>query len=211
MLNNVSQAPTSVDKKDRPSQTLYLISEPGPAVNGVAPRLRAIELPRDLRYLRVKNSGIPELDKEATRPGAGIAIEVVDTGARLALLVLRLSRNAIAPRVNGFPVAPLSLLRSGDQILIDGHLFYIATYCRPPIVHATDDHIGKECPLCRGPVDHDDLVYVCPCGCGPVHSKSAVRPSPEQTLECVTLLRECAACKRPLILVERWEHVPTVE
>lgn len=211
MTGSESQLSTSIDEPGRALQTFYLISEPGGVEDGMSAKLRAVEVPRELRYLHVGTAGIPELNKEAARPGVGVAIQAIDTGSQLALLVLRLVREASAPRVNGSPLAPLSLLRSGDQMLIDGQLLHIATYCRPPIAPASQDHVGKECPLCRGPVDSGDLVYVCPCGWGPVHCKSAVKASGEQALECVTLLRECTACKHPLILDERWEHVPTVE
>lgn len=208
MANDLPHASVSGDRNERAVQALYLVSRATPADDAAAPRFRAVELPRDVRYLHVEGGGNPGLDKQVGPRAAGIAVEVVDTGSQLALLALQLTRDAGSLRVNGYLAARLSLLRSGDQILIDGHLLYVATYRRPPIALATDDQVGKECTLCRTPVDAGDRVYICPCGWGPVHWQSAVGPKRKQSLECVTLLHECAACKRPLILEERWEHAP---
>ena len=205
MANKSTHAPVSSDQNA--VQALYLVSQATRA-DSAAPRFKARELPRDLRYLQVGLGGQPELAEPAARRATGIAVEVVDAGLQPALLTLQLTPDAGSLRVNGHPTTRLSVLRSGDQILIDGHLLYLATFCRPPIALATDQQIGKDCPLCRKPVAKGDQVYVCPCGWGPVHWLSVVEPNGEQPLECVTLLHQCTACKRSLVFEERWEHAP---
>ncbi len=190
------------------AQRLFLVTESADA--GGAP-LRALELDRAPRYLRLGAAGVPELLARPVRADADIVLEVVDAGARPLVLVQQSPGCGGAPRVNGTPMPPLGFLRSGDQMLICGRLLHVASFTRPPVAPVTANMIGRECPLCRGPVGDRDEVYVCPCGWGPVHWRSEPGEDGSDVLECATLLRECAACKRPMILEERWDDVPVFD
>lgn len=190
------------------AQRLFLVTEN--ADSGDAP-LRALELDRAPRYLRFGAAGVPELLAQPVRGEADIMLEVVDAGARSLVLVQQSPECGGAPRVNGTPMPPLGFVRSGDQMLVRGRLLHVASFTRPPVAPATAEMVGRECPLCRGPVGARDEVYVCPCGWGPVHWSSEPGEDGGDALECATLLRECAACKRPMILEERWDDVPVVE
>ena len=189
------------------AQRLFLVAE---RADGGAP-LEALELDRALRYLRVDPDGVPELLAPPVRGDLDLALQVVDASARPAVLVQQSPASADAPRVNGAPMPPLGFLRSGDQLLVGGRLLHVASYIQPPVAPATAELVGCECPLCRGPVDAADEVYVCPCGWGPVHWKSGPGEDGGDVLECATLLGECAACKRPMILEERWDDVPVID
>ncbi len=190
------------------AQRLFLVTES--ADGGDAP-LRALELLRAPRYLRFGAAGVPELLARSVRGDAKMVLEVVDAGPQPLVLVQQSPACEGAPRVNGTPMPPLGFLRSGDQMLVRGRLLHVASFTKPPVAPATAKMVGRECPLCRGPVDARDEVYVCPCGWGPVHWRSEPGEDGSNVLECATLLRECAACKRPMILEERWDDVPVVE
>ena len=90
--------------RDRPAaQRLFLVAE---RAGGGSP-LKALELDRTPRYLRVDADGVPELLAPAVRSDPDLALQVVDAGARPAVLVQQSPACAGAPRVNGTPMPPL--------------------------------------------------------------------------------------------------------
>ncbi len=147
---------------------------------------------------------------DAETPGTGAPICTLepvwfDSSLRLAVLP---SGTATPLRINGQPPPLLSLLSEGDQLLLPGGVvLHLSVYHRPYVGPARPEHIGEKCLVCRTSFTAQSVLYACVCGSG-MHHEEQPAPGAAEALQCASTSSECPACHRPVVLEERFGHVP---
>jgi hypothetical protein len=121
-------------------------------------------------------------------------------------VLLAVNPSAAPLRVNGTPAPQVALLREKDHVAFGAAAFFVAVFHRPRIGAPPEALIGKECPVCLGPITASARVYVCS-GCGSALHCDADENNPE-ALQCARLSNECVVCSRPIGLTEKFNWLP---
>ena len=166
----------------------------------------AASRPRVLETLRVP-AGVSYLRQDAPldnllgkKPGnAALVVEPLAGNAEPRLLLLAPS-GAPPATVNGRRAPRVSLLRPGDQLLLDdGRLLVLTAFDTPRIGPAADARPGATCPVCRTPFTEENArVFTCSCGTT-LHYDTEDVPE-DRRLQCAALATECATCRAPVHL-----------
>ncbi len=163
----------------------------------------------DVAYLAVDNAGLPTLqpDKpDAAGDSIGLAAVQFENQSFLAML----TSGELAPRVNGQPAPPLTLLRVRDQVQVtERNVLHVSILNRPFIGRPRDEEIGTECPFCRIPFTADTTIYICPFCDKAMHCEGTDKPE-EDRLECARLTTECRHCNQPVNMKEGYVYVPNI-
>jgi hypothetical protein len=92
--------------------------------------------------------------------------------------------------VNGQLAPKLAIVRSGDEIDLDGLddlRLHVAVYQPSAVMIAGEEIAGRECAACLRKFDSSSKVYRCACGAA-FHA--------ETELNCALTLGQCSACER---------------
>jgi hypothetical protein len=151
---------------------------------------------RDLLELRpvahsLQNTGSSPVLLEASYIEPGPWLLLVNLGGRERV------------RVNGALVPRFFRLKEKDCVRVDGApVFHISIFHRPVIGSPQGKAVGRECPVCRLPVEGSQVCYTCPCG--------AVMHCEEDPdgLQCASLMTRagCPACRQPVVLEEGFSY-----
>jgi len=103
--------------------------------------------------------------------------------------------------LNGLPAPRVAALRPGDELRLGpaAPLLFVDFYREPPFVIAGPEHAGRQCQLCRGPIEAGRRVLACDCGAlthADPREEREPAPGPE-SLDCA--LRTCTGCSRELV------------
>lgn len=107
--------------------------------------------------------------------------------------------------VNGLPALSFTVLLPRDSVVIaPGVHSYVTERIRPYIGAPLPESIGVKCPFCRIPVTHDTRVVSCRCGVVYHHEteESHGAINEKDRLDCLSKIRVCLSCSRPVTLEE---------
>jgi hypothetical protein len=107
--------------------------------------------------------------------------------------------------VNGLPALDFSVLRPRDSLVIaPGIHSYVTERVRPYVGTPAQELIGKKCPFCRIPVTNDTRIVTCRCGVVYHHETEASHGAiaEKDRLNCLSKIRLCMSCSRPVTLEE---------
>jgi hypothetical protein len=107
--------------------------------------------------------------------------------------------------VNGILVLRFAVLSPRDSIVIaPGVHSYVTERIRPYVGTPSQDQIGLKCPFCRIPVTNDTRIVTCRCGVVYHHEteESHEAIGEDDRLDCLSKVRVCLSCSRPVTLQE---------
>ena len=114
-------------------------------------------------------------------------------------LVMTTHRSGVL--VNSIPALSLTVLKPRDSIVIaPGIHSYITERIRPYSGAPTEQMVGQKCPYCSLGVTPTTSVVTCRCGVIYHHEteESHAEQKKEDRLNCLSSLRVCLSCGRPL-------------
>lgn len=176
---------------------------------GSRPVLDTVRVPRGVSRLCSGAAPHAVVGPVPSTPGGPLLEPLEEGGERLILVT---PRGVVAPRVNGRRAPRVCVVRAGDQILLeDGRILHVAVFHTPRIGAATEDQIGRICPICRTPIERGDRVFACPNDGTTLHLDSPETTARPEPLECATLPSECPGCRTTIDLSGGFHHVPRVD
>lgn len=124
---------------------------------------------------------------------------------RLGLALAMTTADHAGVLVNGLPALRFTVLSPRDSVVLSpGMHSYITERVRPHVGAPTEPMIGLKCPFCKIAVDADTRVAACRCGVL-YHAESAESHpaiAEEDRLNCLSKVRACLSCSRPVALEE---------
>jgi hypothetical protein len=107
--------------------------------------------------------------------------------------------------VNGIPALDLTVVFPRDSIVLaPGIHSYVTQRISPHVGRPLQEHLGLRCPYCTIPITDETRIAVCRCGVAYHHEP----PAPEadrngddtERLDCLSNVRACLSCGRPVAL-----------
>jgi hypothetical protein len=110
--------------------------------------------------------------------------------------------------VNGLPAPRVAVLKEKDIVCWNDEVsFHVTIFHRPKIGDPAPEAQGRECPVCRVPIEEKSRIYTCPCGV--TYHCEDDRPD---GLECAALRAPSGCtCGRPIVLQEGYSFLPEVD
>jgi hypothetical protein len=107
--------------------------------------------------------------------------------------------------VNGLPALDFTVLRPRDSLVIAAGIHsYVTERIRPYVGAPSPEQISEKCPFCRIPVTIDTRIVTCQCGVVYHHETEESHPAIDEKdrLNCLSKVRVCLSCSRPVTLEE---------
>lgn len=173
---------------------------------GARCELEPLAVPRGISYLTATSGG-ERLSIASRPPRRGdplLVLEGIEFRGRPRLLALCPSEDAV--RLNGAPAPALAALDVKDELQLDARtVLHVTRYRKPYVGPPPEGLVGKDCPVCRTPIESDTTVCLCVnCAAG-LHLEGEERG--DDRLECARL-ESCPACGETLRLDEGYAFVP---
>ncbi len=199
---------TTTTRSQKPDRSFHLLIEAVDAAQPDAALVGSMEVPEEGVAVLELSGDTPRLVPcDAAMPeDFELAFSVARYDGRAHLVALPGHR--CRALLNGDKPPPFDVLELGDEILLESLRLHVSLHLRPYVGPPRHEDVGRECPVCRVPIERegDDavVIHVCPHCDGIVHLRATLEGESEP-LECIALSSSCPTCGNP-ILAEDEEH-----